>query len=97
MTIGAVAPSQRRGGRESFGGRLAGQVERIFVRHRRKLVFVHLGMFALFALLLIGPLLVPRSGSTLGLAQGSRALALYFVWTLWFPLVYLSVIFSGRS
>lgn len=73
---------------------LTAWIEQFFVRHRRRLVFVHAGMFALFLVLLVGPIVAPAP-ATLGVDL--RVLARFLIWGLWFPLVFLSVIFSGRS
>ena len=83
--------------RDGLLPKLTGRIEHLFVRHRRRLVFVHVGMFALFVALLVGPLFAPPSAQGRALAADLRALALFLVWGLWFPLVFLSVIFTGRS
>ncbi|HZU91025.1 MAG TPA: 4Fe-4S binding protein, partial [Stellaceae bacterium] len=66
------------------------------MRHRRGLVFVHGAMLLLFAALMLGPLIVPSAGAAGGFG-GLAHVALFLVWGLWFPLVFLSVIVAGRS
>ncbi|HJU17744.1 MAG TPA: 4Fe-4S binding protein [Stellaceae bacterium] len=73
----------------------AARIESFAVRHRRKLVFVHAAMFGLFAALMIGPLLLPPAPS--GVFASLAGFATFIVWGVWFPLVFLSVIVSGRS
>ncbi len=97
MAIDASVPGKRHFRRGGLKPAWAARVEGFFVKHRRDLLFIHAGMFVLFVLLLVGPLLLPRTGTTEALAERARTLSLFMVWTLWFPLVFLSVIFTGRS
>lgn len=83
----SVAPAFRRGG---IWPGAAARIEHFAVRHRRRIVLVHGVMLTLFATLMIGPLIWPAAGS-------SAHIATFIVWGLWFPLVFLSVIVTGRS
>lgn len=83
--------------RDGLAPGLTARVERFLVRHRRRLIFVHAGMFVLFVALLVGPLFAPISAEGGIMAGDLRALARFLIWGLWFPLVFLSVIFTGRS
>jgi hypothetical protein len=76
---------------------LSARVEAFLVRHRRRIALVHMGMFAVFAVLLAGPLLLPPPAEHAGIFDSLARFALFAVWGLWFPLVFLSVIFSARS
>jgi len=74
--------------------KLAARLEAFFVRHRHKLVFVHAAMFLLFAGLLAVPLI---TGGTDADSRHIAVAARYLIWGVWFPLVFLSVIATGRS
>ena len=85
-TCGSVgrAPSRR-----------APRFEAFFVRNRGRLAWVHMAMAVGFVALIVGPVLLPR-----GLPAPWNRLpefASWLIWGLWFPLVFLSVIFTGRS
>ena len=75
------------------GGGLARRIEKIAVAVRPWLPFVHVAMFAGFVVLIGGPAVLPESALTHTLGDIARVL----IWTLWFPLVFLSVIVTGRS
>lgn len=73
---------------------LAARIEAFMVRHRERLVFVHGAMLLVFVMLMLGPLAVsPLRGHEETLHHAS----LFLVWGFWFPLVFLSVVFAGRS
>lgn len=72
-------------------------VERFFVRHRSRIALVHAAMFALFMALLFVPLFLGPAPEHAGPFDNFTLFARYAIWGLWFPLVFLSVIFSGRS
>ncbi|WJW75810.1 4Fe-4S binding protein [Thiohalobacter sp. IOR34] len=72
-------------------------LEAFFVRHRDRLAWLHLGMFVLFLALLFGPLFLPSPAENAGPLDHPTTFANYLLWGLWFPLVFLSVIFTGRS
>ncbi|CAH2601565.1 4Fe-4S binding protein [Rhodovastum atsumiense] len=77
--------------------RLAALLERFFVTHRRQLSWVHAGMFVVFLLVIGGPLLLPDPPGDATPWNNLRVGASYALWGLWFPLVFLSVIFAGRA
>ncbi|MGE0653564.1 MAG: 4Fe-4S binding protein, partial [Alphaproteobacteria bacterium] len=80
--------------RGDFLPRLAERIEAVMVRHRNHLVFVHAAMFVLFGGMMAGSALFPAED---GRASALAETALFLVWGLWFPLVFLSVIFSART
>lgn len=75
----------------------AARVEAFFVRHRRRLALVHGAMFVLFVALIGLPLVLPDPPETATPWSHVAAFGNFALWGLWFPLVFLSVIFSGRS
>lgn len=81
----------------SFPQSLALAIERFFVRHRDKLAFVHAGMFAFFVTVIFGPLFLSEPPSNATPFTHLTTFANYVLWGLWFPLVFLSVIATGRS
>ncbi len=72
-------------------------LERFFVRYRPVLGWLHLLMFLFFATVIILPLLLPEASERAGMFDDFSVFARELIWTLWFPLVFMSVIFSGRS
>ncbi|MEJ2061168.1 MAG: 4Fe-4S binding protein [Gammaproteobacteria bacterium] len=74
-------------------GSVAAQVEHAAARLRPWLPWVHAFMFVAFLALLLGPVLLPASPTATRLAAFSN----WLIWGLWFPLVFLSVLVSGRS
>lgn len=72
-------------------------VEAFFVRHRDRLVWVHGAMFLAFVVLMVVPLLLPDPPEDSTPLSHFTTFANYVLWGLWFPLVFLSVIFTGRS
>jgi polyferredoxin len=76
---------------------VARRIEGFFVRYRRRLPWLHLSMAVVFLALIVGPALVPEDAARHALLGRLPALANWLVWGLWFPLVFLSVIFTGRS
>ncbi|HET7675157.1 MAG TPA: 4Fe-4S binding protein, partial [Gammaproteobacteria bacterium] len=77
-------------------GPAARAVERFATRHREKLAWIHVGMFAGFLILLVVPLFLPLPGDDATIANNFTRFANYLIWGLWFPLVFVSVIFTGR-
>lgn len=71
--------------------------EAFFVRYRRHLVWVHAGMAILFLLLFALPLLVPPAAEGAGALDHVAPLARTLVWSVWFPLVLISVVVTGRT
>lgn len=72
-------------------------VEEFFVRHRERLAWVHATMFLAFLALMVVPLLLPDPPEDSTPLTHFTTFANYVLWGLWFPLVFLSVIFTGRS
>lgn len=75
----------------------ANRLERFFARHRDKLVYVHAAMFVFFLVVIFGPLFLPDPPSNATPFTHLASFAGYALWGLWFPLVFLSVIATGRS
>lgn len=76
---------------------LAGTVERAFVRARRHLPWVHAAMFVVFVGLILVPPLLPDPPERAGPLDHWTTFANSALWGVWFPLVLLSVIVTGRS
>ncbi len=72
-------------------------IEAFFVRHRERLVWVHVAMFVLFVAVIGVPVFLPDPPETATSWTHYTTFANYLLWGVWFPLVFLSVIFSGRS
>ena len=77
--------------------RLAAWLEDLFVRHRDRLVWLHAAFFLFFLALIILPLWLPEPPESATPLNNFTAFSIYAMWGLWFPLVFLSVIFTGRS
>lgn len=73
------------------------RLERFFVRHRNRLVWVHTAMFVFFLAMLFLPLFLSEPSQQDTILSHFTLTANYLMWGLWFPLVFLSVVFSGRS
>ncbi len=72
-------------------------LENFFYHHREKIPWVHLFMFFLFVIILFLPLFLPEPTETAQPWSDFTVFSNYLMWAVWFPLVFLSVIFSGRS
>jgi len=72
-------------------------LERFVARHRDKLAWIHVGMFFGFMALMIIPLFLPLPGDQATFYDNFTLFANFVIWGLWFPLVFVSVIFTGRS
>jgi hypothetical protein len=72
---------------------LARRLEEIAVTLRRYLPVVHVAMALAFVALIAVPVLLPDGASARVLGDTAR----FLIWTLWFPLVFLSVLATGRS
>ncbi len=81
----------------SINERIAGPVEGFFVRHRDRLVWVHVAMFLFFLGIIFVPMLLPEAAENATPLNDFTRFANYAMWGLWFPLVFLSVILTGRS
>src|SRR5690242_16214678 len=73
--------------------RLSRRIEEAAVALRPYLPFVHALMALSFIVLIAAPVVLPASPVTQGMGQAAR----FLIWTLWFPLVFLSVLVTGRS
>lgn len=71
--------------------------EAFFVRHRNKLLWVHVTTFVFFLAIILLPLYLPEAGEDATPLNSFTQFANFAMWGLWFPLLFLSVIFSGRS
>jgi len=78
-------------------GRWARRVEAFAFRHRDALGWVHVAMFAGFLALMVVPLLLPLPGDRATFFNNFTLFANFVIWGLWFPLVFVSVIFTGRA
>ncbi len=72
-------------------------LERFVAHHRNKLAWIHVSMFFGFMALMIVPLFLPPPGSHAAFYDNFTLFANFVIWGLWFPLVFVSVIFTGRS
>ena len=77
--------------------RLAGAVEVFFVRFRPYLGYLHVAFFFYFLALLFLPLFTDEAVMGDTPLSNFAVFSNYILWGLWFPLVLLSVIFTGRS
>ena len=71
--------------------------ESFFVRHRHRLPWIHAAMFVAFVLLLLVPPFMPLPAEQDGALDSYRLFANTVLWGVWFPLVLLSVVVTGRS
>lgn len=78
-------------------GRWARRLEMFATRHRDKLAWLHVAMFVGFMALMIVPLFLPLPGDRATFYDNFTLFANFVIWGLWFPLVFVSVIFTGRS
>ncbi|BAO43754.1 polyferredoxin [Thiolapillus brandeum] len=76
---------------------VAARIEAFFVHHREQLVWVHASMFLVFLAVIFLPLFLPEPAENSSIWNNFTRFANFAMWGLWFPLVFLSVIFSGRS
>lgn len=77
--------------------RAAAYCEGFFLRHREQLVWVHAAMFIVFMALVFLPLFLPESAEDSTPLNDFSRFSSFAMWGLWFPLIFVSVIFSGRS
>jgi hypothetical protein len=94
VAIPAVAD---RGKATGLWPRTAYRIELFFVNHRDQLVWIHAGMFILFLILILLPLFLPGAGENATPLNDFTRFSNFVIWGLWFPLVFLSVILTGRS
>ncbi|MGN8158001.1 4Fe-4S binding protein [Salinisphaera sp. SWV1] len=83
--------------RQPHQGPWARRVEAVVSRHRSLLDFVHAGMFIGFLALMLVPLFLPLPAEGATFYNNFTLFANFVIWGLWFPLVFVSVIFTGRS
>ncbi len=83
--------------KDSFNARIAAPVERFFARYKKKLVWLHVAMFIFFLVVILLPIFLPEPDESATAFNNFTRFANYAMWGLWFPLVFLSVIFTGRS
>ena len=76
---------------------VASLIETVFVRHRDRLRYLHAAMFCGFLSIIVVPLFLPTPTGKTSPLSDYVSFANYALWGLWFPLVFLSVIFTGRS
>jgi hypothetical protein len=69
------------------------RIEELAVGLRPYLPFVHGAMALAFIVLIAAPVMLPASGAARAMGDWAR----FLIWTLWFPLVFLSVLVTGRS
>lgn len=80
-----------------LSARVAGPVEAFFVHNIRWLPWVHAVMFVVFVTLILVPALLSDPAETAGPLDHLAVFANLALWGLWFPLLLLSVLATGRS
>lgn len=83
--------------RSGYFSDAARQVEVFFVRYKKIVSFVHALMFVFFVALLAVPLFMDIPPEDATAFNNFTNFANTLIWGIWFPLVFLSVIFTGRS
>lgn len=78
-------------------GLLSQRVERFAFSHKRWLPWIHAAMFVAFLVLIVVPMLLPAPPDNAHLYDNFTLMANFLIWGLWFPLVFVSVLFTGRS
>lgn len=73
------------------------RIEHLFAEHHPKLVFIHALMAIGFISLIVLPLFFDDPAENAGAMDHIATFANFVMWGLWFPLVFLSVVFTGRS
>src|SRR3954453_15098588 len=69
------------------------RIEEVAVALRPYLPFVHALMALAFVVLIAAPIVLPANEIAHAMGEAAR----FLIWTLWFPLVFLSVLVTGRS
>ncbi len=77
--------------------RITRKIETFFVTHRDKIVWVHTVTFLCFLALIAVPPFLPDHTANATPFTDYATFANMVMWGVWFPLVFLSVIFTGRS
>lgn len=81
----------------AFSSRVALVVERFFYRYRGLLIWIHAVMFLFFVAVLAIPPFLDEPGEFDTLFTHFTLFSNYMMWGIWFPLVFISVIVTGRS
>lgn len=76
---------------------LAVMIENVMYQHKNKLVFVHASMFLLFLAMIVIPVILPQPAEDSTTFTHFTLFSQFILWGIWFPLVFASVIFTGRS
>ncbi len=71
-------------------------IENFFVKYRDKFIIIQLLMLVGLVALVVVPALLPLPSDSDTALTSFSLFARYMIWGLWFPLVFLSVIFFGR-
>jgi Polyferredoxin len=77
--------------------RLAGPIESFFVHHIRWLPWIHAVMFVVFVTLILVPPFLADPAETDGPFDHLTVFSNLAIWGLWFPLLLISVLATGRS
>jgi len=72
-------------------------IEKFIYKHKAALVYLHAIMFLFFLVLTIGPLLLPTPLENATIFNNFTLCSQFLLWGIWFPCVFISVLFSGRS
>jgi polyferredoxin len=83
--------------RPASARKVAAAVEAFFVRNRTWLSWVHAAMFLVFLGIILVPVFLPDPPGNATPLTHYTTFTNYLLWGLWFPLVFMSVIFTGRS
>lgn len=75
---------------------LVESIEEFFLKHRERFWLVHMVVLLLMAVLLVGPAFLPLPDEGATIFDDFSLFASFVVWGVWFPLLFLSVILSGR-
>jgi hypothetical protein len=73
------------------------RLEIFLFRNRHRLVYLHLAMAVLFVGVILVPVFLPDPPGNATIFTHWSTFANFALWGLWFPLVFLSVIATGRS
>lgn len=76
---------------------LAGRIEMALTVHRHRLPWLHAAMFLVFVVMIVVPPLLPDPPEGAGVFDHLAPLANLALWGVWFPLLLLSVLVTGRS
>ena len=82
--------------RENGADGVVRKAETFFVANRKNLFYVHIAVVFVFLLLIAAPAFLPAPSESDGLFSNFVLFSKFMVWGLWFPLVFISVIFLGR-